>query len=427
MKISTVFLWLLIYCPMIAGQAAGRDSISAPAAPPVLLEKGAGLSYAMTEIEYLKLMKQLSGRPNYIEIRSKPRNLSKESRFGMNIVVNGKNIGWALDGNEKRGFMFYADWNADGYLTDDEAVKLKKTAGKYAYLFTRTLTETIDKQARAYRFDLKIEVAMIEPPGETVKKLAIKSYDSTVRRGELNVGGRRIGFELVGTAGFYNTEYNNLYFDLNGDGRIDDKFYAAEKYKVAEKYINIGETTYEFSVDRYGESLTLKPRAEKLPARVELSPGNAAPEISFTDLDGRPHRLSDFRGRVVLLDFWGLWCAPCVAEAPKLAAFHQKMRDKGFEVVSFDNGDTVENLRKFIGRTQMNWTHAQVDDALRKLYRIDRYPTYFLLDKDGKIISNSLRPGADLYKKVEELLGAPAGLLQNSINASGRTGFTPAR
>ncbi len=52
----------------------------------------------------------------------------------------------------------------------------------------------------------------------------------------------------------------------------------------------------------------------------------------------------------------------------------------------------------------MNWTHSQADEAFLKLYRVDRYPTYFLLDKEGKIVSNTMRPGEDMYKKIEQLL-----------------------
>lgn len=407
MKIFTVFSLLLVGYLTIAAQPKPADSIVAETGEPVLIDnRGAGLSFALTEAEYKNIMKRLATERNYIQIKNKPRKLTAEARFGLNLVVNGKNIGWILDGNEERGYVFYADWNADGNLNNDAATKLKKTDGKYTHLFHKTLTETIDNRKQKYRFDLKIEIAQVEPPGESVPKLTVKYYDSTSRRGTLNIADRRIVFGLTGTAGIYNGQYNNLYFDLNGDDKLDTQTrYSPEKYKIPEKYVNIGEATYEFSVDRYGDNLTLKPLAEKLPARVDLSPGNSAPEIAFTDLEGKARRLSDFRGKVVLLDFWGLWCAPCVAEAPNLATAYKRLKEKGFEIVSFDKGDTVENLRKFIDKTQMNWTHSQLDESLSRLYRIDSYPTYFLLDKEGKIISNTMRPNEELYKKIEEILG----------------------
>jgi len=142
-----------------------------------------------------------------------------------------------------------------------------------------------------------------------------------------------------------------------------------------------------------------------MPDRADLSTGNIAPDFSFKDLDGKSYKLSDFRGKIVLLDFWGLWCAPCIAEVPNLAAAYQRLKEKGFEVISLDKGDTVENLRKFIAKKQMIWTHTQTDEVLLQLYRVDRYPTYYLLHKEGKVISDTMRAGDEMYKKVEEMLG----------------------
>jgi peroxiredoxin len=250
-----------------------------------------------------------------------------------------------------------------------------------------------------------LEITEVALPNGTGKTLALKADSTTTRRGVLNVDNHRIAFNLAGRDGFYNSDYDYLYFDLNGDGKFDTGTrYSPESYKVPEKHINIGDTTYEFTVDRYGNSLTLKPLAEKLPARAELSIGNQAPEFSFKDIDGKQHRLSDFRGKTVLLDFWGVWCAPCIVEAPNLAAVYKRLKGKGFEVIGLDTRDTPEVLRKFITEKQMNWTHLQADDALLQLYRVDRYPTYFLLDKEGKIISNTTRAGKEMYKKVEEML-----------------------
>lgn len=394
---------LLTLSFLTAAQSYSDKAFFARTETPILLDKTGGISYAMTEKEYLKLMAQMNANPNLISIRRKPSKLSQNARFGFNVVIGSKNIGWILDGDEKRGFAVYADWNADGDLANESPIKLRKIGDEH--LFRKNLTETIDGKSSSYEFRLKLRLEETIPPGETKKTLVLKTFDGTSRRGVVNVGTRAIAFELFGSGGIYNGKYNNLYFDLDGDGAVDMKTrYSPESYKIPEKYVNIGDATYEFSVDRYGETLTLKRLVEKLPARTDLRVGNNAPDFLFKDLDGNERRLSDFRGKIVLLDFWGLWCAPCIAEAPNLAAAYQKLKENGFEVVSFDEGDTPENLRKFINLKKMTWTHAQTDETLKKLYRIDRYPTYFLLDPDGKIISNTLRPGEELYKKVEEML-----------------------
>lgn len=404
MKNLIAMLVLTLNCSFVMAQTNQNIPLTAKTELPVLVERG-GISFAMTESEYRTLAARLAKYSQFVPITRKPGKLSAAAGFGFNLVVNHKNISWILDGSETRGYTLYADINGDGDLTNDSPLKFKKTDGKYSYTFHKVLTETIGNRKQKYPFYLKIEVSEDTPRGKTEKQVVLKTSDATFRRGMLNINGRQMAFGLSGSQGIYNTEYNNLYFDLNGDGRLDtESKYSEEAYKIPEKYINIGETTYEFSVDRYGDSLTLKPLAEKLPARAELTVGNPAPEFALKDLDGKMHRLSDFRGKVVLLDFWGTWCAPCVAEAPNLAAAYKKLKEKGFEIISLDKGDTIEDLRKFIAEKQMNWTHAQTDEALSQLFRIGGYPTYFLLDKEGKIISNTVRPGEELYKKIEELL-----------------------
>jgi thiol-disulfide isomerase/thioredoxin len=402
--LNALLLLLSSFLP-IAAQTKPAASFFAKTGPPALIDNsGGGVIFVMTEDEYRKFMKRVAGVPSFIEVKNKPAGLSADARFGLNLSINGKNIGWIIDGSEARGYVFYADWNADGNLANDPPTKLRKNDGQYAHLFSKTLTEIVNGKKRKYLYEVKIEVAMLKPTGENAEKLAVRMYGSAARRGTLELAGRRLAFELTGSRGIYDTIYDNLYFDLNGDGKFDADAYSPEKYKISEKYLTYGETTYEFTVDRYGESLTLTPLAEKRPGRADLSTGKFAPEFSFRDLDGKTHRLSDFRQKVVLLDFWGLWCAPCVAEAPKLAAAYQRLKDKGFEILSFDKGDTVEDLRTFTGKTGMNWTHSQIDDDLSRLYRIDRFPTYFLLDKEGRIVSNTLRPGEEFYRKIEDML-----------------------
>lgn len=388
MKILTAFTLLLLACSMIVAQSKQSALITAKTNAPVLVESGYP-SFTLTEDIYNKILPQLSANPNYVPIKHKPKGLTADVRFGLgNVIITGKDVGWILDGNAASGFVLYADWNADGNLTNEVPIKFKKIGD--TYLYRKILVETIDNQKRKYPFVLKLELAEKIPPGKTEKELVLKIYDGTMRRGTVNVNNRQTAFGLGGLRGYYHEDYGKLYFDLNGDGKFDTSRYSTEFYKIKEKYINIGDTTYEFTTDRYGDSLTLKPLAEKMSDRADLSPGNVAPEFAFKDINGNSHRLSDFRGKIVLLDFWGLWCAPCVAEVPNLAAAYKKLKEKGFEIISLDKGDTIENLRKFTALKQMNWTHLQADEALLQLYRVDRYPTYFLLDKEGKVISDTM-------------------------------------
>lgn len=400
-KLAAIILLILNYS-FVAAQT--NKTIVAETAAPKLIES-TGINFGLNETEYNKISKQLSVNPNFITIKRKPAQLTPTAVYGLNLVIQGKNLGWILDGDETSGITLYADLNADGDLTNDIPLKFKKSGAKYVYEIRKKLVETINNRRQRYSYIAKLEAVKSIPPGKKDERIGLIISDATARKGTLNVNNRQIAFELFGWNGHFNDETNSLYFDLDGDGRLDKETrYSLEAYKVKDKYVNINGKSYEFTVNRYGDNLTLKSLSVKLPDRTDLRVGNLAPEFSFKDLNGNQRRLSDYRGKIVLIDIWGLWCAPCVAEAPQLATAYQKLKDKGFEILSLDKGDTIENLQKFINEKQMNWTHSQADEKFLQLYRVDRYPTYFLLDKEGKIISNTMRPGEEMYKKIEQML-----------------------
>jgi peroxiredoxin len=407
MKVTSIFILVIFGCLSAAAQTQPDNSLIFKTEAPVLLPEDAGISFAMDEQKFKELSKQISAKlPNFVPIKRKPAKLTADALFGFSIIIQGKNISWILDGNETNGYVLYADFNADGDLTDDKPLKFIKTDGKYKYEMHKTLTEMTGKRKRKYSYNLRLTVSKYVPTGKTEKEIVLRVQNGTIRRGELNFNNRKMAFALTGSNGHYDAESNSLYFDFDNDGKLNtETSYSSEAYKVRDKYVNIGDRSYEFTVDRYGERLTLKRLDEKMQDSADLRVGSRAPEFSFKDLDGNLRWLSDFRGKVVLIDVWGAWCAPCVAEAPKLAAVYQNLKDKGFEIISLNKGDTIEDLQKFIHKNQMNWTHTQADASFLTIYRVDSYPAYFLLNKEGEIVSNTMRAGEAMYKKVEEMLG----------------------
>lgn len=131
--------------------------------------------------------------------------------------------------------------------------------------------------------------------------------------------------------------------------------------------------------------------------------GKPIADFSATDLEGNPISLQHYREKVVLLDFWAVWCGPCIGEMPNMKKVYDAYKDKGFDVigVSFDNDEA--ELREYLKVCNIPW--RQIFDGqggpLKKQYGIGGIPSPWLIDREGKLISYSAR-GTTLWQLVAE-------------------------
>jgi peroxiredoxin len=145
-------------------------------------------------------------------------------------------------------------------------------------------------------------------------------------------------------------------------------------------------------------------------ARRSLAVGQEVPEVEGADHEGETFKLSDFRGKVVVLTFSGNWCGPCVAMYPQERALVAKLKDKPFALVSVSTDADVETLTKSIASGEITWRcwWDGTSGPITTRWGIDGFPSIFVLDRSGVIRFKDVR-GDDLDKAVASLLGEAPG------------------
>lgn len=136
---------------------------------------------------------------------------------------------------------------------------------------------------------------------------------------------------------------------------------------------------------RYGKAI-----ADRLAVIQAIQPGRPAPDFTLTDIDGKTLRLSDFRGKWVLLDFWGSWCIWCRKGNPALVELYQKYGGKDFEIIGLAARDREDNWKKAIAEDGLTWRHANLalnegGNDLPAKYNVSGFPTKILIDPEGNI------------------------------------------
>jgi peroxiredoxin len=130
----------------------------------------------------------------------------------------------------------------------------------------------------------------------------------------------------------------------------------------------------------------------------ELAEGSKFPDFDEKDLEGKPLSIGNFKGKVVLIDFWATWCGPCVAELPNVIKTYEKNHDKGFEIIGISLDVNETGLKNFTKDRNMTWQQyfdgKRWDNKLARKYGVQSIPATFLLDGEGKIIGRDLRSEA---------------------------------
>jgi thiol-disulfide isomerase/thioredoxin len=235
--------------------------------------------------------------------------------------------------------------------------------------------------------------------------------------GHATIGGQRTLVSIPFNAGpdRGSLRFGRIGMDANGDGKIDFSTFTGTEavwadgkpalFRVAGHVVSVE------SVDRAAKTFLLREHPPEAYKYVHLQVGDPMPEFSFTDFEGRARKLSDFLGRYVLLDFWGTWCGPCLAEFPTLRTARERFADRNFEIlgIDYEKGGTLAHARAVVKERGVTWPNAAPDtvkELVEDVLRITAFPSKILVGPDGRVVAflNFDVVGGELLRRLDALI-----------------------
>ncbi len=349
--------------------------------------------------------------------KDKPSEITKEPTYTGTpmygtLTFAGEKYPVVLDENaDATDAKLYVDSNRDGDLTNEDAVKWERTARKVTNPQTKAEVEDVlfrgDSSTAVKGKKYGLSFYRFAPKMAEMRGLATNIlffYRDYAQKGEIKLGKKIYPIVLVdetGTGSYNSTKQreSTLLIDRNGNG----KYERFEQYDL-NKPFNIAGNVYE--VDKIapdGSKITLKKSAmtakevAEVPIPKDLSVGKQAIAFSRPVIGGKTIKFpEDYKGKVVMLDFWATWCGPCIAELPGLTKAYEKYHPKGFEIIgiSLDQPDQLEKVKTFLKEKNMSWD--QIYDGkywqaeVSQMYSVDSIPRAFLVDgTTGKILATT--------------------------------------
>lgn len=292
------------------------------------------------------------------------------------IVANDKNYLFvASNGDELTFTADYTDklneYNIEGSDVAEKLKEFNKISNRYGKIYLDIQNEYQEKLSRNPALKDSLEQVLIPRFEKNMKEFS----DISVKFANENKDN---------LAGFY------------AIGSLDPVKYEAELIRYAD--------------DIKGKFPNNKPVADFV-ARMEkakgISVGQKAPDFESSSVTGAPVKLSDFKGKYVLLDFWASWCGPCRQENPNIVKQYQAFKNKNFTILSVSLDDTRDKWLKAIKDDKLDWNHVsdlnQWNSKVAKQYQVESIPASFLLDPQGKILAKNLR-GSELEDFLKGIL-----------------------
>lgn len=340
--------------------------------------------------------------------------------------------------------FIYADYNKDRKLTDDERVTFtpdekdssKKGGDKKAesedaaddnaensedqetYIFNATLrVPTANAPFATYPIALSYYRRVKMDDMQEGDRLVLQSSE-VYAQGYVDIKGRRtlVYYGYSPQEKKINQSKGWLGVDGDADGKILMDRLSPEAADAHDETVifHVGDAYVSTKrVDVQKREIVMRAHSASDYKRVEMRVGSEMPDFAFTDFNGKKRKLSEFRGKYVLIDFWGTWCGPCLRELPYLKAAYARFNSRNFEILGMNDDEDTSAVKSWLKKNGLPWTQAtqaSITDFRRSL-RVHIFPTTILISPEGKIISLNQRGtdqpdlrGEDLLESLDKIL-----------------------
>ena len=307
----------------------------------------------------------------------------------------------------------YADLDQDGMMADAERFALKRGEDGNPYIFEATLKLPL-KSTLFQSYPVFVQYfknVRWDELGDD-ERLLLQSKEAFAR-GQVDIQGRKTLVQYGFNPRSKKISVSNGLFgvDTDGNGEIVVDRFSPESAEAREETVifRVGDVYISTRrVDVEKNQITMRAHAASDYKRVELQIGSEVPDFQFTDFSGKKRKLSEFRGKYVLLDFWAMWCPPCRRELPYQKLAYSRFQARGFEILGMNNDEDPSLIKETLKKNGLVWPQATMS-SIRDIeirYRIHLFPTSLLLGPDGKvlILDQGKMRGQDLLKTLDRIL-----------------------
>ncbi|MEA3238518.1 MAG: TlpA disulfide reductase family protein [Candidatus Bipolaricaulota bacterium] len=311
------------------------------------------------------------------------------------LTLAHSNYALVIDQDGSDGKL-YVDANGDNELAPVDWVQQLWDGG---YLASVSFKISNDSGTRPYRLFL-----VWNPSTPT----AIIYFRDDYMSGQIELGGITYKIAIIDENSdgvFDDLDHDQLLIDIDQDSELLTSSDSHERYWLDAPF-NIDGTVYAATrVSSGGSEIVIEKSDAWVNIKVPLAIGFTAPNFSVVDAVGNDLSLSSLRGKIVFLDFWASWCAPCREELPHVEQVTKDYTGRGVVVIGINldrNEGAFTGAVSFFGLTYRQ-VFEGADGGVSSLYRVSGIPMSYLIDRDGIIHGKSLR-GNDLKQAIEELL-----------------------